>query len=241
MDGLIVLDKPLRLTSARALDHVRRITGIRKSGHAGTLDPLATGVLVICLGRATKLVERLMAQPKVYRVTMRLDITSASYDLESPPIEVDATPPSEGLVQEAMRALEGDIEQVPPLASALKVGGRPAYRFHRKGDSMELSARPVVVYWLALHAYQWPEAKFSVACGRGTYVRALVRDLGASLGAGGCLTALERSAIGPFAQQNAWTLEALQAGDWRQAVIPLENAIELVAEPAIPPRPGGVS
>lgn len=242
MDGLINLYKPAGLTSARTLDRVRRITGQRKSGHAGTLDPAATGVLLICLGRATKLVERLMDLPKVYRATVRLDQTSASYDSDAAvrPVQVDR-PPSGDEVAVAVAALERTTEQVPPAVSALKVGGRPAYKLTRRGAAPVLAARPVAIYWMVVRRYDWPELELEVACGRGTYVRAIARDLGAALQTGGCLSQLERTAVGPFKSRDGWTLERLAApGAVSEATLPVGRLVDLLASPASrtpPPRP----
>ncbi|MGD8453475.1 MAG: tRNA pseudouridine(55) synthase TruB [Phycisphaerae bacterium] len=240
MDGVINLHKPIGLTSAKALYRVRNITGVRKSGHAGTLDPLAEGVLVLCLGKATKLTESLMDQPKVYRAVARLDVTSDSFDSDRPmrPVEV-AEPPTAEQVIAASMTFEGAIEQVPPAVSALKVGGRPAYKLERAGKAPELAARTVQIYWVHVHRYQWPEIDFEMACGRGTYVRALIRDLGERLGTGGCLTALVRRAVGPFTLEAAWTLEKLAEAAAPAYLTPLEEARAWLARRpiAIPPRP----
>jgi len=245
MDGLIVLNKPTGISSAKALYRVRRLTGVRKSGHAGTLDPAASGVLLICLGRATRLVESLMDQPKVYRATARLDVTSESFDSDRPLVPVPvAAPPDEATLRAALRRFEGSIEQVPPTISAVKVGGRPAYRRHRAGQTLQLRPRPAHIYWLHVHRYQWPVLEFELACGRGTYVRALVRDLGQALGTGGCLTALTRTAVGPFRVQDARTLDDLaRAAGPQEYLVPLEQARSLLAvrPAAVPPRPTGVS
>lgn len=241
MNGLINLNKPVGITSAKALYRVRKITRVRKSGHAGTLDPAADGVLVLCLGKATKLVEALMDQPKVYRATARLDVTSASFDTEQPPVEVPvSTPPATDAIHAACQSFEGTIAQIPPVISAVKVGGRPAYKRGRAGERVELSARSVRIYWLHVWRYAWPALEFELACGRGTYVRALIRDLGLALGTGGCLTGLTRSAVGPFRLADAWTVEKLEnAAGPDEYLIPLERARELVAmhPPAVPPRP----
>lgn len=248
MDGLINFYKPPGLTSAKALYRVRKITGVRKSGHAGTLDPAAEGVLVLCLGRGTKLVEALMDQPKVYRAHARLDVTSESFDADRPLQAVPvAAPPNLGAVVAASRRLEGVLWQVPPAVSALKVGGRAAYKLERAGKAPELQARQVQVYWLHVHWYAWPVIDFEVACGRGTYVRALIRDLGTQLGTGGCLTALVRRAVGPFRVESAWTLAALEeaggertgSGCFPRYLVPLEEARALLAQRPIriPPRP----
>jgi len=241
MDGVINLNKPTGITSAKALYRVRKITRVRKSGHAGTLDPGAAGVLLLCLGKATKLVEALMDQPKVYRATARLDVTSESFDRDRPPIDVPvaAVPDAEG-VRAACGRFEGAIEQVPPAISAVKVGGRPAYKRSRAGETLELKARTVQVYWLHVRRYEWPTIDFELACGRGTYVRALIRDLGTALGTGGCLTALARTAIGPFRLAEAHSFADLESADGQEDyLIPLQRARDLLAQRPvpIPPRP----
>ena len=236
MDGLINFHKPIGLTSAKALYRVRKITGVRKSGHAGTLDPAAEGVLVLCLGKATKLTEALMDQPKVYRATARLDVTSDSFDSdrELKPVEVPQPPDAEQ-VSAACGRFEGVIQQVPPAVSALKVGGRPAYKLERAGRPPKLEPRRAQIYWLHVHRYAWPELDFEVACGRGTYVRALIRDLGEALDTGGCLTGLVRRAVGPFHVDQSWTLEALErAGDANEYLLPLAEAHHALAERPIP-------
>jgi tRNA pseudouridine55 synthase len=232
LHGIINLHKPTGITSAKALYAVRKIVGQRKSGHAGTLDPAAGGVLVLCLGRATKLVERIMDQPKVYRARARLDVTSESFDSDSPLIEVPVeSQPDEAAVRAALARFEGEIQQVPPAVSAVKVGGQPAYKLQRRGRLLRLQPRAARIYWIRLHGFDWPEIEFEMACGRGTYVRALMRDVGQYLGAGGCLTALTRASVGPFRLSDAWTLEALrQEADPRQFLISLDQARALLTK-----------
>lgn len=240
MDGIINLHKPVGITSAKALYRVRKITGVRKSGHAGTLDPAADGVLVLCLGRATKLVEALMDQPKLYRATARLDVTSESFDSDRPLVEVPvATVPDEDAVRAACRRFHGAVEQVPPAISAVKVGGKPAYKLNRAGHALTLSPRTVQIYWMHVHRYQWPTIDFELACGRGTYVRALIRDLGAVLGTGGCLTALTRTAVGPFRVADAHGFDELEnAAGPQEYVVTLDQARRLLAQrPVEIPRP----
>lgn len=230
MDGLIVLNKPVGITSAAALYRVRKLTGQRRSGHAGTLDPAADGVLVICLGRATKLVEAIMNLGKVYRVAARLDVTSESYDSDRPLVPVDvARPPEEARVREALAAFVGEVEQVPPAISAVKIGGQPAYRLARRGVRPELKPRRVRIERIERIRYAWPELAFEVACGRGTYIRALIRDLGARLGTGGCLTGLTRLAVGPLRIEDSVRLGELEGAGAACRLIPLERARELVA------------
>ncbi len=225
LDGLINLYKPVGLTSAQALDRVRRLTGQRKSGHAGTLDPAAEGVLLVVLGRATKCVERLMDLPKTYLTTLRLDVTSDGFDSEGEMREVTvARPPSREEIEAALRAFVGTIEQVPPTRSAVKVGGQPAYKRARRGEALDLRPRPARIDRITLCHYAWPVLEIEVACGRGTYIRAIARDLGVALATGGCLTRLVRTAVGPYTAADAWTLERLgQSTDVRSAVVPLDR------------------
>ena len=245
LDGIINLDKPTGITSAKALYRVRSITGMRKSGHAGTLDPGATGVLVLCLGRATKLVESIMDQPKVYRAKARLDVTSESFDADRPltPVEVGEIPSTDAVL-EACKSFEGVIKQVPPRISAIKVGGMPSYKRTARDRPVELSARPVHIFWLHVHSYEWPTIDFEMACGRGTYVRALIRDLGRALGTGGCLTSLIRRRVGPFTDADAWTFESLQAAQSPDEYLIDLDPARVMLDPdriEIPPRPDETS
>ncbi len=231
MDGILNLYKPLGLTSTQALERVRRITGWRKSGHAGSLDPLAEGVLLIGVGRGTKLTEALMDQPKVYRTMADLSVTSPSFDRELPTsvVEMSAVPSTERVV-EALRSFEGAISQTPPATSAVKVNGRPAYKLARRGQDPVLQPRTVHVYGIRLLGYAWPHVELEVTCGRGTYIRALVRDLGARLGTGGCLDRLLRTAVGPFRAEESWTLERLErAPEPAMALITLADARRTLA------------
>lgn len=233
LDGIINLDKPAGVTSAKALYRVRRITGQRKSGHAGTLDPMATGVLVLCLGKATKLVEKIMHLPKVYRTTARLDVTSESFDAdrEMRPVDVPRVP-TEDEIRAALGTLTGAIEQIPPAISALKVGGVPSYRRAAEGAKIELAPRKVTVYWMHVHSFTWPELDFEVCCGRGTYIRAIARDLGTALNTGGCLTALRRTRVGPFTADEAWTPDRLEARSPNaDRVIAFEDVGRLLDDP----------
>ena len=179
MDGLIVLNKPAGITSAKALYRLRAACGQKKSGHSGTLDRLADGVLVICLGRATKLVESIMDLRKRYRATARLDVTSRSLDSDTPlePVAVRGFPSAEA-VWSALAAFQGETLQRPPAVSALKIGGTPSYRLVARGREVELKPRRVRIYSVTPIAYEWPIVSFEVLCGRGTYIRSLVRDLG---------------------------------------------------------------
>ncbi|MBI1826606.1 MAG: tRNA pseudouridine(55) synthase TruB [Planctomycetes bacterium] len=238
MDGIINLNKPVSITSAKALYRVRSITGQKKSGHAGTLDPAASGVLVLCMGKATKLVESIMEQPKVYRATARLDVTSESFDSDRTLREcaIESIPNREQ-VELAIAEIERSVEQMPPNVSALKIGGVPAYKMNSSDAAAALAARPVKIHWIRLHAYDWPTIDLEVCCGRGTYVRAIIRDLGTLLSVGGCLTSLVRTCVGPFVLEAAWTFERLASAQQSEYVIPLDKARESLDVISIPPSP----
>lgn len=241
LDGIINLNKPAGITSAKALYRVRKIVGQKKSGHAGTLDPGATGVLVICLGRATKLVESIMDHPKVYLAGARFDVTSKTLDSDSPIAAVSvASIPTREDVEAARRMFEGTIQQVPPIVSAVKVRGIRAYKLARRGETPVLRPRVARIDWIHIHHYDWPNIEFEMCCGRGTYVRSLIRDWGGRLGVGGCLTWLVRTRVGPFDVADACSFESLDASGRTDAhVVPLDRAKELVSPEAvsIPPRP----
>jgi len=213
MDGMINLDKPAGVTSARAVDAVKRLLPRgTKIGHAGTLDPFATGVLLLLVGRATKSCERLMDEPKQYEATAKLGATTATDDLESPEVPVPgAQPPTPEKVAAAVQKVVGDILQRPPAYSAMKVDGRRAYDLARRGKPVHLEPRPVRVYGIEILRYDWPLLRLRIDCGRGTYVRSLARDLGEALGVGGYLTELRRTRVGPFSAESAVTLDRLSA------------------------------
>lgn len=231
MDGLLNINKPRGISSAKALYRVRSRTRVRRSGHAGALDPLAEGVLLIGLGRGTRLTEALMDLPKVYEGTARLDVTNEAGDLEQAlePVVVGSVPDREAVESAAVR-LCGEIEQTPPAYSAVKVRGEPAYRRAARGEAVRLRSRRVRIYALRVVEYAWPEVTFRVVCGRGTYVRSLVRDWGAAVGAGGVLTFLRRVAVGPFTVEEAVPLDALSAENWREWVVRLGEAERRIEE-----------
>ena len=241
LTGLINLDKPTGITSAKALYKVRAVNKQRKSGHAGTLDPGASGVLILCLGKATKMVESLMDLPKIYRATARLDVTSESFDSDRPLIPVDvAEPPAADELTETLRSFEGVIDQVPPNISAIKVGGVPAYKRAARNQVLKLEPRSVHIYWMHLHRYEYPEIEFEMCCGRGTYVRSVIRDVGRQLGTGGCLTSLIRSRIGPFCVDDGWTIDAVTAAkSSSDYVIDIEEAQQRISDASgtVPPHP----
>lgn len=211
LQGILNVNKPAGLSSARVVAKVKRLLPRgTKIGHAGTLDPFATGVLLLLIGKATKLCERLMDQPKQYEATVKLGATTPTDDPESPETPTPgARPVSREQVEAALERFVGQILQRPPAFSALKVGGRRAYDLARKGHDVELQPRTVNVYAIELLGYEWPLVRLRIDCGRGTYIRAIARDLGEALGVGGHLTALVRTRVGEFSIANAAELNQL--------------------------------
>ena len=220
--GLVVVDKDPGMTSHDVVARVRRLAATRKVGHAGTLDPMATGVLVLGVERATRLLGHLMLTEKAYDATIRLGVATTTDDAEG---EVVATHDVSGVTEDDVRTglarFVGDIEQVPTAVSAIKVDGKRAYARVRDGEQVELKARPVTIHELVVHEVALPDVRISVRCSSGTYIRAIARDLGAALGVGGHLTALRRTAVGSFDLAAARTLEQLTS-DF--AVLPIADA-----------------
>jgi tRNA pseudouridine55 synthase len=224
--GLVVVDKPAGLTSHDVVARLRRILRTRKVGHAGTLDPMATGVLVCGVGRGTKLLGHLALDTKAYTATIRLGITTQTDDAEGEVLAtVDASGVTDAAIAAGMAELTGVIEQVPSTVSAIKVDGKRAYARVRAGEEIVLAARPVTVSRFDLLDRRGSDLDVAVECSSGTYVRALARDLGAALGVGGHLTALRRTRVGPFALEHARTLDVLEADPG--AVVPLDAAVGL--------------
>lgn len=235
-EGVLVIDKPAGPSSHDVVAQVRRILGTRRVGHTGTLDPSATGVLVVCVGRATRLVEVLQAGVKTYAATAVLGVTTDSQDLAGAVVaRTSAAHLDEGRVCEALMAFQGPIRQVPPMVSAVKVGGERLYRKARRGEEVERPARDVVVHDLVLEDFRPGEearVSFLVTCSAGTYVRTIAHDLGAALGVGGALASLRRIANGPFTVDEALTLERLTdlaaRGEARAVLIPALDAVARV-------------
>ena len=222
-DGLVIVDKPGGMTSHDVVAQIRRIAGTRRVGHAGTLDPMATGVLVVGIGRATRLLGHLSGHDKGYDATIRLGISTTSDDADGEVMEErDASGVTDDSLDAAMQRLVGDIEQVPSSVSAIKVDGRRAYDRVRAGEEVQLAARTVHVETFELVRRDGAELDVHVECSTGTYVRALARDLGRMLGVGGHLTALRRTRVGGFDLEVARPLEVL-ADDL--TVIPLAEAV----------------
>jgi tRNA pseudouridine55 synthase len=245
--GLLVIDKPAGMTSHDVVARVRRLAHTRKVGHAGTLDPMATGVLVIGIEKATRLLGHLMLTEKTYHATIRLGQSTTTDDAEGEPTGGrSAAGLDPGVLATEIAKLTGDILQVPSSVSAIKVNGQRAYKLTRAGEAPELAARPVTVYQFEVTATRrdgdFTDLDAVVRCSSGTYIRALARDLGAALGAGGHLTALRRSAVGPYTLATARTLAELENQDQQkertsaQPVPPAQAApASDIARPAEPP------
>jgi tRNA pseudouridine55 synthase len=243
ISGVLVVDKPVGMTSHDVVQAIRTGTGLRRAGHTGTLDPRASGVLVILVGPAVRLSEFVSASDKRYQAIIRLGSTTDTFDADGKLTEsnrpVDVT---EEQFEKALSAFVGEIEQTPPPYSAVKVQGRKAYELARAGEEVELAPRKITVYHLEVLEWAPPEAVIDVHCSSGTYVRSLANDLGAALGCGAYLVGLRRTKSGRFSLREATPLrklqEAFQAGNWYQYLIP---AAEALAEwPAVELNPDDV-
>ncbi len=223
--GILNIDKPGGMTSHDVVNRVRRIVGIRRVGHAGTLDPLATGVLLVGVGQATRLIEYLVGQPKTYVTTIHLGQTTDTYDADG---EVVAERPFLGTqadIENALSAFCGDIQQQPPMYSAIKRNGQPLYKLARQGVEVERPLRDVTIYKLALLNWQPPYLELSVTCSAGTYIRSIAHDLGEQLGCGGHVSTLRRTEIGVFTTATGVALTALNSDNWTQFLLPLDTAV----------------
>lgn len=204
LHGLLVVDKPLGMSSMDVVRRVRRAAGHCKTGHAGTLDPLATGVVLCCLGKATKLIDRLMGLTKVYEAEVDLSAFTATDDREGEREEVHVgTQPTEARLRETLETFVGHIEQRPPAFSAIHIDGQRAYKLARRGEAVEIAARTVRIDGIELLNYDWPIAAIRVTCGKGTYIRSLARDIGQALNTGGHLAGLRRTAVGGYTLDRA--------------------------------------
>lgn len=232
LDGeILYIDKPLHWSSFDAVKRLRgamqRRLGIKKMkvGHAGTLDPLATGVMIICTGRATKRIDELQAHTKEYVATVALGATTPSFDLET---EIDATYPTEHitkeLVEQALKQFIGRIEQVPPTYSACKIDGKRAYKFARKGQEVELKPKILIIDEIELLEHSQQSITIRVVCSKGTYIRALARDIGKTLNSGGHLTALRRTRVGDISVNDCLSVEqAIEFIDKTPIVLPQKD------------------
>ncbi|MCA6438783.1 MAG: tRNA pseudouridine(55) synthase TruB [Sediminibacterium sp.] len=219
---LILIDKPLGWTSFDVVRKIRNLTKVIKVGHAGTLDPLATGLLIVCTGKFTKKINEYMGMPKTYTGTFTIGATTPTYDLESEPVNfktIDSISASQ--IQQTTKQFMGDILQIPPIHSAIKRDGKPVYLAARKGEDIVLEPRPVTIYDFAITAIQLPILHFLVRCSTGTYIRSLAHDFGQALGTGAYMSSLRRTHIGAFEVHNAYSMETFE--EKIQSLIALEG------------------
>jgi tRNA pseudouridine55 synthase len=224
--GLLVLNKPRGITSRDAVNRAQAwFPRGTRMGHTGTLDPLATGVLVLCVGAATRLTELVQQMDKTYRTRLLLGARSDTDDADGQITALaGVSPPGPGEVEEALRAFMGEVEQVPPAYSAAKVTGRRAYDLARRGEDVSLGPRRVRIYAIDLLAYAWPRLELEVRCGKGTYIRSLARDLGERLGCGALVQMLRRTRVGPFEAASGLDLDA-DAATARARLLPVAAAV----------------
>jgi len=227
MFGILNINKPEGWTSRDVVNRVHRLVKPAKAGHAGTLDPLATGVLVLCIGPATRLISYIQEMPKQYQATFQLGVSSPSDDTET---ETNPLPsPSVPIMAEIEAQLPnflGKIQQIPPAYSAVKIGGKRAYKLVRKGQQVEISPRTVEIYDLQITAYEYPRLEMTIRCGSGTYVRSLGRDLAESLGTAAVMSGLVRTSIGRFNIKDGLTLDQLSQEELTTKLQPAKCAVE---------------
>lgn len=232
LSGLLNINKPKGITSHDVVNRVRRLAGQRRVGHAGTLDPMATGVLLVCLGQATRLIEYVTPSQKQYRATIRFGVTTNTLDAEGQVTSVnDPSLLGEAQLRTILPAFLGDIEQIPPLFSAIKQEGQPLYKQARAGKVVEVAPRRVTIHALTWVAWQPPDLILEITCSAGTYIRALARDLGQAAGPGAHLAELTRTASGPWQLAEAVSLEQLEweaaqdASAWQRHLHPPNQVI----------------
>jgi tRNA pseudouridine55 synthase len=230
ISGVLVVDKPVGMTSHDVVEAIRRGTGIRRAGHTGTLDPRASGVLVILVGPAVRLSEYVSASDKRYQAIIRLGSSTDTFDAEGKFVRADQpVNVTEEQFEKILKKFEGEIEQIPPPYSAVKVGGRHAYDMARQGEEVELAPRKIQVHHLEVLEWAPPEVVVDVHCSSGTYVRSLANDMGNALGTGAYLVGLRRTKSGRFSLRDATPLRKLQesftAGNWYQFLIPAAEAL----------------
>ena len=229
--GVINLYKPSGVTSRDVVNIVQRLVRPNKIGHAGTLDPMATGVLLVCVGPATRLVSILQQAPKTYQAEFRFGLRSDTDDSTG---EIERVPTAEPVTQQQIETILRDfcgvIEQTPPAYSAVKVDGRRAYALARQGEDVVLQARPVRIDSIEVLAFQWPDLTVRIRCGSGTYIRSIARDLGDRLGTGGLMTALERTQIGDFKAADSIDPDSLTAGNIEEAILPAVGVVNHISQ-----------
>jgi tRNA pseudouridine55 synthase len=211
VDGWVVLDKPVGMTSTQAVSRLKRIYNAQKAGHAGTLDPLASGILPVAFGEATKTVPFVQDGEKAYRFTVRWGVETNTDDSDGEITRTSETRPERADIERLLPQFTGDILQTPPQFSAIKIAGERAYDLARGGEQVELKARPVTIHALTIESFSPVETVLFMECGKGAYVRAIARDLGRLMGCYGHVTALRRTRVGPFLEEDSFTLDEIEA------------------------------
>jgi tRNA pseudouridine55 synthase len=229
VNGILLVDKPPGMTSHDVVDRIRRAAGMRRIGHTGTLDPAATGLLILCLGNATRLSEFLTGLDKTYEGTLLLGTTTDSYDLDGTVLEEREVPAlSIEALQTVCDGFTGTIMQVPPMVSAVKVGGERLYKRARKGETVEREPRPITVREFQILDFASPRAMFRLNCTRGTYARSLCHDIGQIIGCGACLADLRRTAVGKYQVKDALNVNEFTSIDTVSSrLVPLDRALDL--------------
>jgi tRNA pseudouridine55 synthase len=239
MKGVVIVDKPAGITSHDAVDRVRKLLGERKAGHTGTLDPMATGVLPVCVGEATKIASFLTGDDKVYEATMRLGVRTDTLDMTGQVLTEQQPRATEADVRAVLAAFTGTITQVPPQYSAVKVRGKALYKWARKGIRVEPPPREVEIREILLQGIEMPRVRFTVTCSKGTYIRTLCADMGDRLGCGAALEQLRRTRSGIFRLQDAVRLDGESDDGIRarleQGLIPMNRALPGLRDIVIPP------
>lgn len=229
MDGIFVIDKAAGMTSHDVVARVRRLLRQKRVGHAGTLDPAATGVLPVCLGQATRVAEYLSESGKAYRATIRFGVVTDTYDAEGSIVRTAPVVVTEEEIAAALPGFLGEQMQAPPVYSAIKRGGQPLYKLARAGKEVAVELRPIVIYALRIVSWSSPDLTLDVECGKGTYIRSLAYDLGERLGPGAHLAALVRTRSGPFTLKQSITLEVLEAAlageSWQDHLYAADEAL----------------
>jgi len=225
VDGWIVLDKPVGLTSTQAVSRLKRVYNAKKAGHAGTLDPLASGILPVAFGEATKTVPFVQDGEKAYLFTVRWGAETDTDDSDGRVTRESEARPTREAIEALLPQFTGDILQTPPQYSAIKIAGERAYDLARDGETVELKARPVTIHRLAILQSSAEETQLVMECGKGAYVRAIARDLGRLIGCFGHVTALRRTRVGPFVEDDSFTLDEIEQGAATEAMLSVEAGL----------------
>ncbi|WP_457569306.1 tRNA pseudouridine(55) synthase TruB [Desulfurobacterium sp.] len=226
MDGFLLIDKPSGVTSFDVVRSVRRLFPFKiKVGHTGTLDPLATGLLILAVGKATRFGEYLLKQDKCYLVTGRFGLSSDTYDVDGHVEDVKMNEVSEKEFRSVVSSFNGEIEQVPPPFSAVRVNGKRAYELARKGEKVELKSRTVTIYSMDILSFSYPDFSLKVCCSSGTYIRSLVHDIGVACGGDAVVTSLRRVSIGKVSVENAVSIDALNSDNVGNYIVPIAEIL----------------